>query len=47
MKSLGGILLICQNATAQVCVEHALEYIMFYVQKHTAHFGGLFWIPAG
>ena len=29
------MLLICQNAT--VCVEHGLEYFLFYVQKHLAH----------
>ena len=29
------------------CVEHKLEYIMFYVQKHINTFGGQFWILAG
>ena len=28
-------------------MEHGLEYITFHVQKHIAHFGGLFWSPAG
>ena len=28
-------------------MEHGLEYITFYVQKHTAPLVALFWFPAG
>ena len=29
------------------CVEHGLEYITFYVQKHIAHLLALIWTPIG
>ena len=28
-------------------MEHGLEYIMFYAQKHMTPFEGLFWSPTG
>ena len=28
-------------------MEHGLEYIMFYAQKHMTPFDGLFWSPTG
>ena len=28
------------------CMEHEVEYITFYVQKHVAGLGGLFWSTA-
>ena len=29
------------------CVEHGIDYITFYVQKHIAPLVALFWFPAG
>ena len=43
---IGGILPMSKMPWCR-CVEHGLEYITLYVKKYIAHFGGLFWIPAG
>ena len=29
------------------CVEHGLQWITSYVQKHIIHLAALFWFPAG
>ena len=42
---LGGILLICQRPQCW-CVEHGLEYITFYVQKHIAQLAACSGPPA-
>ena len=44
MESLG---VYYRYATVRVCGAWIVINVTFYVQKHIAHFGGLFWVPTG
>ena len=46
MKSLGAFYWYVKMPQCG-CVEHGLEYIKFYVQKHIVPLVALLWFPAG